>query len=124
MPASASVRWSSPPAAMARRIAAAFDEAAALRSLADLAAEIAAELEAEAKADAPWEDRTGEARRGLVGRAETRDGAVAIYLVHTAEYGVHLELKPTGRGGRPIVIPVLERNYARVMAAVAKAVAG
>jgi len=109
---------------MTRRIAAAFDEASALRSLEDLAAEIAAELEAEAKADAPWEDRTGEARRGLVGRAETSGGSVAIHLIHTVDYGVYLELKPTGRGGRPIVIPVLERNYARIMGAVAKAVAG
>lgn len=65
--------------------------------------------------EAPWTDRTGNARAGLVGVAR-REGKsrFVIYLVHTVEYGIYLEL---GRSGRyAIVYPVLVRLAPQVMA--------
>ena len=54
-----------------------------------------------AKQNAPWTDRTGNARSGLFGTAE-RDVAqriVTIYLSHgaTLDYGQYLELSNGGR---------------------------
>lgn len=70
-------------------------------------------VEAEAKANAPWTDRTGNARQGLRGFVEDLSAStVAIYLTHSVEYGVNLELKYQGRYA--IILPTLESRYADV----------
>jgi hypothetical protein len=68
-------------------------------------AHFAAQAEQYAKKNAPWDDRTGDARDGLEGNAFYRPGVdMGITLAHTVEYGVYLEtannaknaiLKPT-----------------------------
>lgn len=52
----------------------------------------AARMEAYAKTHAPWQDRTGAARAGLAGRVETDGEDIVIYLKHSVDYGVYLEL--------------------------------
>jgi hypothetical protein len=56
----------------------------------------AQEVEDYAKANAPWEDRTGDAREGLT--AESRHQGVHHYidLFHTVDYGIWLEIRWDG----------------------------
>jgi hypothetical protein len=71
------------------------------------------QVEREAKQNADWVDRTGNARQGLYGRAvELEPGAAAILLIHSMEYGVHLELGFQGRYA--IIGPTLESYYPKV----------
>lgn len=62
-----------------------------------LAQHWAAQLEGEMKLNAPWKDRTGNARAGLKGSAEVDDKGVVIRLAHSVDYGVYLELARDGR---------------------------
>lgn len=72
----------------------------------DIAGLIASRLQAHAQANAPWTDRTGVAREGLVTIADVSTELVTIYLVTTAPYGVFLEL---ARGGKyAIIMPTIE----------------
>lgn len=60
-----------------------------------------------AREKAPWEDRTGDARRGLKGVVvhNDRDRVSTLYLGHTVQYGIYLE---TRWGGRfQIIMPTL-----------------
>lgn len=60
--------------------------------------QVSAEMETYAKVNAPWTDRTGNARQGLRGWVEkTRDGKVRVYLSHSVIYGINLETKYQGR---------------------------
>lgn len=78
---------------------------------------LAAEAEAYAKANAPWTDRTSQARQGLTGIAlELGATAVAIVLYHRAAHGKWLELCNQGRYA--IILPTLVQMYGRVMQAV------
>lgn len=81
---------------------------AAVRAVAEY---IAQKIQGEARQNAPWTDRTGNARSGLfsVVEAASRD-LVHIYLSHghTVYYGIFLELS---RGGRyKIIMPTIEAN--------------
>ncbi len=73
----------------------------------------AAVFEAYAKENAPWTDRTGNARQSLW--TEVRDLArdtVALYLSHGVEYGVQLE---TRFGGRYAIIwPTMEAHLSQI----------
>lgn len=72
-------------------------------------------IERAAKEDAPWTDRTGNARRGLQGFVQDlSETTVAIYLKHGMEYGIHLELEYQGRYA--IIIPTLEAHYKPISA--------
>lgn len=92
----------------------------------------AAMLEAHAKANAPWTDRTANARQSLAGYVD--DGAppkpagedavayptperlaedtVSIYLSHGRDYGVFLETKYAGRYA--ILWPTIEAHLPRI----------
>lgn len=76
------------------------------------------ECEAYMKANAPWEDRTGDARSGL--SATPRDnemkGNKGIELAHGVTYGVYLEFKFGGRDA--IIIPTMEVMGPELMARV------
>lgn len=76
---------------------------------------IADTAETRAKAEAPWTDRTGQARQGLTGLAQrAANDLVSVYLYHKADHGVFLEL---ARGGPyRIILPTLESLYGEVMA--------
>lgn len=86
-----------------------------LHMLADL---FAAKMQGEAQDGAPWNDVTGAARGGLIGTAVKAATEVIIYLYHSVHYGPYLELGTYKMAPRPIILPVLERNYPEIMAAV------
>lgn len=80
----------------------------AVRAIADY---IAQKMQGEMRQNAPWTDRTGNARSGLFSVVEqaSRD-LVFIYLSHghTINYGINLEV---GYGGRyQIVMPTIAAN--------------
>lgn len=62
---------------------------AAIKELANRGAQ---EIEDYAKNNAPWVDRTGEARRTLKGSTSPIANGVRITLSHGVDYGVYLEL--------------------------------
>jgi hypothetical protein len=78
-----------------------------------LAAYFAQKLQDEARQNAPWEDRTGNARSGLMGFSEdlARD-FVLIYLTHSMFYGKYLEYSNGGKYA--IIMPTIERNLPEI----------
>jgi hypothetical protein len=66
----------------------------------------AANMQDYAQANAPWSDRTGEARAGLTAEVDSDKGNVYVSLFHTVDYGRWLE---TIQGGRfAIIMPTIE----------------
>ncbi len=84
----------------------------------------AQKMAAAAKAGAPWNDQTGAARQGLTGLATKAAAGVVIYLMHTVQYGVFLELGTRYMAPRPIILPTLEAHYGEIMAALRALVGG
>lgn len=62
-----------------------------------LAQDWAGTLEARTKQNAPWRDRTGNARNGLTGSVAVSRNEVKIALGHSVDYGVFLELARDGK---------------------------
>jgi len=60
-----------------------------------------------ARNNAPWEDRTGDARAGLVADVVADDKEMTLTLKHTVDYGVWLEIRWGGRYA--IIIPTVEQ---------------
>lgn len=59
--------------------------------------QVAARMEDWAKANAPWTDRTGNARRGLTASANWEDYIhLVVKMSHTVDYGAMLELAHNG----------------------------
>lgn len=54
-------------------------------------------LEKDMKENAPWQDRTGNARQGLYGTASMDSKEIKIRIGHTMDYGVFLELARDGK---------------------------
>lgn len=79
----------------------------------------AQQVEDYAKENAPWEDRTGEAREGLTAKGEQRLTKYTITLFHTVEYGLWLEVRWSGKYA--IIRPTLEVMGPRLMAELATA---
>lgn len=77
----------------------------------------ARQVEDYARANAPWEDRTGDARHGLTAQGEQRLVTYTITLFHTAEYGLWLEVRWDGKYA--IILPTLEVMGPRLMAELA-----
>lgn len=82
----------------------------ALMQLAEYLARI---FEQEAKREAPWTDRTGNARQRLHAftRAISQD-VVEVWLSHGVEYGVYLETRFQGRYA--IIWPTIEAHLAEI----------
>jgi hypothetical protein len=59
-----------------------------------------------AQENAPWEDQTGEAREGLDTEVEIGALQWRLYLFHSVEYGIWLEIKNSGEYA--IIMPTLE----------------
>ena len=59
-----------------------------------------------AKDNAPWSDRTGNARAGLESAVLVGEGEVTLELYHTVDYGLWLEVIQNGRFS--IIMPTLE----------------
>jgi hypothetical protein len=63
-------------------------------------------VEEYAKSNAPWEDRTGDARDGLIADLSEEDGVIVLELAHSVEYGIYLETIEDGAFA--IIMPTLE----------------
>lgn len=66
----------------------------------------APQVEAHMKTNAPWTDRTGNARGGLRATPFRDGGNYGILLYHTMPYGIWLEVKYSGRYA--IIVPTIE----------------
>lgn len=64
-------------------------------------------LQQYAQDNAPWEDQTGDARRGLTAAVDQDNDDVTLTLSHTVEYGIWLEIRWGGRYA--IIIPTIEQ---------------
>jgi predicted nucleic acid-binding Zn-ribbon protein len=73
----------------------------------ELAQELADEMVEWAQANAPWSDRSGAAREGLVAEVVSNNGSLEINLMHTVDYGIWLEVRWGGRYA--IIIPTIEK---------------
>lgn len=71
-------------------------------------------VEQHAKQNAPWADRTGQARAGLTAEVSLVMGEVVLTLFHTAEHGQWLEVIQDGRFA--IIMPTLEELGPEIMA--------
>jgi hypothetical protein len=57
----------------------------------------APEVEAWMRSNAPWIDRTGNARQTLHTAVSAMTNEITLYLAHGVTYGVYLELRHSGR---------------------------
>lgn len=110
------IRWVRPPSELARAIEQYGDRV--IIAVTSVAGRIATLMQNDARANAPWTDRTGNARGGLFGTAE-RDVAqklVVIYLSHgpDIDYGVFLELARAGKYA--IVLSTIEKHLPELKA--------
>lgn len=70
-------------------------------------------METYAKQNAPWTDRTGNARQSLYAFTERLgNDAVKLYLSHGIEYGLWLEIRWAGRYA--IIWPTIERHLPQI----------
>lgn len=80
------------------------------------------EIENWMKENAPWTDRTGNARQGLYSDVtQIVNQAVIIILGHGVEYGVFLELSNASRYA--VVMPALDRFLPKIWADVRRGLA-
>lgn len=74
----------------------------------------AEKMQAYAKKRAPWTDRTGNARKYLIGTAVRRKKAVwRIELSHTMDYGIFLEFAHEKRYA--IILPTINKKSPAIM---------
>lgn len=73
----------------------------------------AGEVVTAAQRDAPWADRSGAARAGLEAKATQSRSEISLYLYHTVEHGLWLEVIQSGRFGT--IMPTLEKYSPRIM---------
>jgi 23S rRNA A2030 N6-methylase RlmJ len=102
--------WVEPPEKLARNIAAYGQKVlAAVHAVADF---VAGKMQNESRQNAPWTDRTGNARSGLfsVVTQQAAEALVTVYLSHghTIDYGKFLELAHGQRYA--IVMPTIQAN--------------
>jgi len=125
--------WTRPPSALNPAIAAYGDKVTA--AVIAVAQFIGAKAESYAKANAPWTDRTANARQGLFYAVDSESGGevsgsanlggqeseairvgkgvVALYLSHSMSYGKWLELCNAGK--YRIIMPTMEAHYNELM---------
>ena len=74
---------------------------------------MAPEVENYMKVNAPWTDRTSNARNGLAARAYREGTEIGIVCFHQVEYGIWLEIKNEGRYA--IIQPTIDEMGPDVM---------
>lgn len=102
----ARINWSNPPQQLGVA-AIKYGRALALDAVPNYARRKAKEIEARMKEEAPWTDRTGEARKKLRTEVEVDGTKTTIHLVSGAPHGQYLELRWGGRWA--IVSPTIPR---------------
>lgn len=81
--------------------------------------------ESHMKQNAPWRDRTTNARNGLFANAaKLGKGVYAIILGHSVTYGIFLELGTRFMRKRPIIVPTMIEYGPKVMATCRKLLDG
>lgn len=72
--------------------------------------------EAWMKHNAPWKDRTTNARNGLFAKGvKISKNVAALVLAHSVSYGIYLELGTRYMRARPIIVPALRLYGPKVM---------
>ena len=112
---SAGIVWRVPPSELAKALD---------RYGANLMPRIGAELEhfgqgtlkPDAQANAPWQDRTGNARSGIFTATEVQAKRAVLHLSHgvVIDYGIYLELAHAGKYAA--LLPSIERNAPELIA--------
>jgi hypothetical protein len=109
------IRWTTPPSELATAVERYGDRV--LQAVAAVCQYVATQMQNDAKSNAPWTDRTGNARTGIFGTSEAdfANKVVAIYLSHgaTIDYGVWLELAHSSRYG--IIMRTMQAHYEPLM---------
>lgn len=82
------------------------------------ATSFAPRIEAHMKGNAPWTDRTGNARAGLFARPKSSGRSASIVFGHSVFYGIFLETRFSGTYA--IVLPTLEEMAPEFMSYAAK----
>jgi hypothetical protein len=109
----ATVFWTQPPTNIARQIAT--RKVAVQQGVAVLGQTHAKRGEGQMKAQAPWNDRTGNARAGLFGAAEMGGTVLTVILGGTVEYQPYLELGTSRMAARPVIVPVANQTAAALV---------
>ena len=92
-------RWERPPEQALSELTEAY-VAAIERGVFKIAQGYAPEIENWMKANAPWTDRTGNARQSLYTEVnQVVQSMVELVLSHGVEYGIHLEMRSAGKWG-------------------------
>ncbi len=108
------VKWIVQPSQMFEMVTIAGQQNAEAVAL-SIARAYAPEIQQWLQANAPWSDRTGEARRGLTTEIEYVVGQVVrIWLNHGVWYGVYLEFAHAGR--YQLLSPALDYFIPKIMA--------
>lgn len=102
----ARVDWSKPPQDLGTAVVA-YAESLVFDALVAYLEMKGAEIVAQMKRDAPWADRTGQARRELRHAVEVDGTMLTLYLISGAPHGQYLELRWGGRYA--IVSPTVPR---------------
>lgn len=114
--ANTGIRWVVPPETLAAAIERYGDRV--ITAVTAVAGRVAAEMANSAKSNAPWTDRTANARTGLFGTAE-RDMAqkvITIFLSHSPviDYGIWLEL--ANGGNYAVIMRTIESHLPQLRA--------
>lgn len=83
------------------------------KEMEDRAVDFANELRDYAQQNAPWSDRTGDARSGLDSLVEADDDQLQVSLFHGVDYGIWLEIRWNGRYA--IIIPTIEAKGSELL---------
>lgn len=108
-----SFSWQEPPSTLSAHLTS--WEKRLLDAIATLAKEFAGRMESYMKQHAPWNDRTGAARRGLRAVAEIGATSFVLRVFHTVVYGVFLEFGTRHMAPRPILAPTIAQFSSAVM---------
>lgn len=113
-------RWVVPPRTLAKQVG---DYGVAIkRAVLVVADKNGQAMQNYARKEAPWTDRTGNARTGIFYVIEEKPSSVIIYLAHSVEYGIYLELAMAGR--YEIIWPTILLALARIQADLKEVLAG
>lgn len=113
------IHWDRSPSELADAIE--VHAATILAMVQTIADTVAQSMEGSAKQNAPWTDRTGNARQGLATKVIHSADGVDIILHHSVEYGIYLEVCNGGR--YQIIIPTII-EYGPLFFSLLKAVMG
>jgi hypothetical protein len=105
-------QWTVPPDVVLPQMAENYTQAI-FQSGRRIAHEQAAAMQQYARDNAPWQDRTGDARQGLTATVEETGPIGTITLSHGVPYGIWLEVAHGGKNS--IIAPTIDIFGARVM---------